>query len=252
MLPKSAWERFFDAHAPIYDENEFTKNTAREVDFLLDELGLPSGASILDVGCGTGRHSVELAKRGYAVTGLDLSRTLLAKASELAQWAGVQVDWVEEDMRRIPETWAARFDGIINVFTAWGYFETEAQNEKVIEAIARSLKLDGRFLLDVINREWLVRHFRERTWRDGEAGIQVLESTRLDLRTSRSETETTLMLPDGRRIVRQLSVRLFTLAEVSAIFGRYHLAIRDVYGGWSGEEYGMDSRRMIVVAERQK
>jgi len=223
-----------------------------EVDLMVRALGLPPGSSILDLACGHGRHAIEFAKRGYRVTGLDLSRTLLAKAVELARLAGVEVAWVEEDMRRIPETWAARFDGIINVFTAWGYFERDAENEKVIEAVARSLKLGGRFLLDVINREWLVRHFRERTWRDGENGIQVLETTRLDLRTSRSEAVNTLVLPDGRRLVRPLSVRLYTLAELSATLGRYHLQIRDVYGGWSGEEYGLDSRRMIVVAEREK
>ena len=73
MDEKSTWEQFFDAHAPIYEQNEFTKNTVREVDFLLEELELPPGASILDVGCGTGRHSIELAKRGYTLTGVDLS-----------------------------------------------------------------------------------------------------------------------------------------------------------------------------------
>jgi len=70
---KTNWERFFDAHAPVYMDNVFTKNTLREVDFLLEELVLQPGGSILDVGCGTGRHSIELAKRGYAVTGLDRS-----------------------------------------------------------------------------------------------------------------------------------------------------------------------------------
>ena len=92
MPQKSTWERFFDAHAPIYEANVFTKNTAREVNFLLEELEPPSGASILDVGCGTGRHSVELAKRGYAVTGLDLSAEMLAQAAQAANAAGVQVE----------------------------------------------------------------------------------------------------------------------------------------------------------------
>jgi SAM-dependent methyltransferase len=73
MPAKTTWERFFDAHAPIYDDNAFTKNTVREVDFLLDELLIPPGGAVLDVGCGTGRHAIELAKRGFVVTGLDLS-----------------------------------------------------------------------------------------------------------------------------------------------------------------------------------
>jgi len=84
MRNESAWKEFFDAHAPFYDQNEFTRNTGREIDFLLEELLLPHGASILDVGCGTGRHAIEFAKRGFAVTGLDLSSSMLAKATEKA------------------------------------------------------------------------------------------------------------------------------------------------------------------------
>jgi cyclopropane fatty-acyl-phospholipid synthase-like methyltransferase len=82
MSEKSTWERFFDAHAPIYEENLFTKNTIREVEFLLEELRLPPGGAVLDVGCGTGRHAIELAKRGYVVTGLDLSSQMLSRAAE--------------------------------------------------------------------------------------------------------------------------------------------------------------------------
>ena len=85
MTEKNTWEAFFDAHAPVYEDNVFTKNTVREVDFLLEELSLQPGDSILDVGCGTGRHSIELAKRGYAVTGLDLSSEMLARAADAAR-----------------------------------------------------------------------------------------------------------------------------------------------------------------------
>jgi SAM-dependent methyltransferase len=72
-------------------DNVWTKNTLPEVDFLIEELALPSGGSVLDVGCGTGRHSIELARRGYSVTGLDLSRQMLARAAVAAEAAGVGV-----------------------------------------------------------------------------------------------------------------------------------------------------------------
>lgn len=81
MPEKTSWERFFDAHAAVCEDNVFTKNTVREVDFLIDELRLPPGGSVLDVGCGTGRHAIELAKRGCAVTGVELS-------AEMLSWAG--------------------------------------------------------------------------------------------------------------------------------------------------------------------
>ncbi|MBM3497955.1 MAG: class I SAM-dependent methyltransferase [Armatimonadetes bacterium] len=223
-----------------------------EVDYIVGALDLPPDSAVLDLACGHGRHAVELARRGYRVTGLDLSRVLLAKAEELARERGVAVELVEEDMRRIPETWAARFEGAINVFTAWGYFEKEADNERVIEGVARSLRLGGRFLLDVINREWVIRHFRDTQWSEEADGILALERTTFDLRKSRSESVRTFVLPDGRRFARDVSVRLYTLAEVEAAFARHHLEIKAVSGGWTGEEYTMDSRRMIVVAERMK
>ncbi|MBM3317725.1 MAG: methyltransferase domain-containing protein, partial [Candidatus Eisenbacteria bacterium] len=100
MTERHNWQEFFDAHAPIYEENVFTKNTLAEVDFLLEELSLPTGGSVLDVGCGTGRHAVELARRGYAVTGLDLSAQMLCQAARAAQSAGARVEWVHADATR--------------------------------------------------------------------------------------------------------------------------------------------------------
>ena len=97
MTKKNEWEEFFDGHAPIYMDNIFTKNTVAEVDFLLEELKLPPGSCILDIGCGTGRHAVELARRGYRVTGVDISSGMLAEAERAASEAGVKVEWVQAD-----------------------------------------------------------------------------------------------------------------------------------------------------------
>ena len=87
MTRRNEWEEFFDGHAPVYMDNSFTKNTVAEVDFVLEELGLPRGSRILDVGCGTGRHAVELARRGYWVTGVDISSGMLAEAEKVAREA---------------------------------------------------------------------------------------------------------------------------------------------------------------------
>jgi cyclopropane fatty-acyl-phospholipid synthase-like methyltransferase len=94
---ESGWERFFDEHAARYMRNVFVKNTIDEVDFLLEQLAVVPGGTILDIGCGTGRHCVELARRGYKVTGVDMSAGMLAKAEEAAEEAGVKVRWIKRD-----------------------------------------------------------------------------------------------------------------------------------------------------------
>ncbi|MBM4037326.1 MAG: methyltransferase domain-containing protein [Planctomycetes bacterium] len=169
MPPRSTWEEFFDAHAPVYDENVFTKNTVAEVEFLIEELGISPGASILDVGCGTGRHAIELARRGYAVTGLDLSAEMLARAAEAARSAGVRVEWVRADATSF--SFPAKFDAALCLCE--GAFGLLGQQDDPIEQplailrnIAHALKPGAKALFTVLNGAAMLRkhqnsHFAE-------------------------------------------------------------------------------------------
>jgi len=96
-MADSNWQVFFDGHAAEYMENCFVTNTIAEVDFVIEQTGIAPGARVLDIGCGTGRHSVELAKRGYRVTGVDLSPGMLAEARKTADEAGVEVEFVHSN-----------------------------------------------------------------------------------------------------------------------------------------------------------
>ncbi len=243
-------EYFDEVYLELYGSG--LDSARHQVGFIVQALGLPPGAAVLDLACGPGRHSLELARLGYRVTGLDRSRPLLEKAEELSRQMGVSVEWVHEDMRTIPETWAARFDAAINVFTSWGYFETDAENEKVLQDVARSLGLGGRFLLDAINHEYLIRHFRPTASIQTPAGLSVLDETRFDALSGRVETERRIVFPDGRQVDRRMSIRLFTLAEVRNMLERCGMKVIATYGDFEGLPYDMDSRRMIVVAERER
>ena len=111
IAESNEWERFFDGHAPVYMDNSFTRNTVQEVDFILAELELPLKSCILDIGCGTGRHAVELAKRGYQITGVDISAGMLVEARKAARQAKVDVTWVQADAVKL--TSAEKFDAAI-------------------------------------------------------------------------------------------------------------------------------------------
>ena len=163
MSEKTTWERFFDAHAPVYEENNFTKDTLREVDFLLEELALPAGSSILDVGCGTGRHSIELAKRGYAVTGIDISSAMLRKAQENARAAAVNIEWIQANATRF--MLSRPFDAAICLCEgAFGLLDQAddpiAQPLSILCNISRCLKPQAKAILNVLNGTAMLRKYK--------------------------------------------------------------------------------------------
>jgi 2-polyprenyl-3-methyl-5-hydroxy-6-metoxy-1,4-benzoquinol methylase len=130
----------------------------RQVDFVVDELGLAPGSSVLDMACGRGRHSVELARRGFRVTGVDLSCRSLGLAHAAAENAGVVIELRRLDMREID--YDGVFDAVINLFTAFGYLQEEAENERVVQRIAAALRRGGAFLREDPGNVDLHRHGR--------------------------------------------------------------------------------------------
>ncbi len=221
----------------------------REVDFIVEALGLPSGAAVLDLCCGEGRHAVALARRGYSVTGLDLSAYQLRVARRTARQAGVAVRWRRADMRDIP--WRGPFDAVINILTSFGYLESDEEDFRVLEAVSRALKPGGKFLIDTINREMLVRRWEARTWQDEADGSLRLEDRSFDLLSGRQRNRVLLLGPDGVRQRKEINLRNYTLTELVKMLSRAGMALRQVWGGFDGQEYGLDSPRMIVLAEKE-
>ena len=164
MVQESKWREFFDAHAPYYLQNEFTENTIAEVDFILEELKVRDGAPLIDIGCGVGRHAIELAKRGYAVTGIDLSEGMLAQAREAAKEAGVSVTWIQADATRF--TTERHFDGALCLCEgAFGLLSAAhdpyTQGIEILERIYAALNPGGRLILNALNGYRNARRFTE-------------------------------------------------------------------------------------------
>lgn len=251
MTDQPAWyESFFGPdYLEIYSF-EFTDELARmEAGFVARALGLQEGQRVLDLCCGQGRHAVLLASMGFEVTGLDLSEQYLRLASEAAEKHGLRVETVHADMRDIP--FESHFDAVYNVFSSFGYLESETEDAKVLEAIRRALKPGGRVLLDMLNRDWLVNNYVQDEWRIDENERVYLEHRELDLLASRNHVTFMAIDPDGtRRDLGGHHIRLYTLREVAGMLEAAGLKFEAVYGGFEGQDYGIKTRRMIVVASR--
>ena len=249
--PDQQWfgEFFQNDYLTIYGPSFTDERAARETAFVLRVLSLKVGQEVLDLACGQGRHAVPLAKSGLRVTGQDLHPQYLRMAEVAAAASGVKIETIQGDMRVIP--FANRFDAIINMFTAFGYFESEAEDQKVLVASAAALKPGGRLLLDLLNREWVVDNYIQNEWRKAPDGTLVLEHRELDLRTSRNRVTFTVIAPDGRRHESiGHDMRLYTLTEISGKLAAAGLHVTTVHGGYMDEPYSIFTRRMIVIAQK--
>jgi SAM-dependent methyltransferase len=225
------------------------EQTLHEVEFISEALRLSPSAEVLDVACGYGRHAIELVQRGFNVTGLDLSLPLLIRAADEAQRRALSVNFVHADMREM--AFEKQFDGAYCMLTSFGYFDEEA-NLRVIERIARALKPGARFLLDVVNRDYLVSDLPLRVWWEG-TGCVVLEEVDFNFHTSRILTHRSIVFEDGRQLEQEISVRAYSLHEVGRLLRQAGFKVVDVSGSLAtrGQFFGSASRNLFVIAEKR-
>jgi SAM-dependent methyltransferase len=224
------------------------EQTVREVNFICDTLSPPKAGEILDVGCGYGRHALELAEQGFRLTGLDLSLPMLIRAADHAQRRGLSVNFVHADMREM--TYNGQFDAAYCMLSSFGYFDEET-NLRVATAICRALKPGGRFLLDIINRDYIVGDLPSRVWWEGD-GCVVLEEVDFNYHTSRVLIRRSVVFGNGRQIEQEISLRAYSLHEVGKVLRQAGLRVLDVCGGLATRSrfYGAASRNIIAVCER--
>ena len=147
------WRDFF----PVMFSSARFEAAVSEVAHVLALAKITSG-NVLDLCCGPGRHSVVLARAGFAVTGIDRSPFLLEHARTAAQQAGVQVDWVQEDMRTFKRE--NSFDLVCSLFTSFGYFEDETDNLRVLQNVCANLRSGGVFVMELLGKERLARSYQ--------------------------------------------------------------------------------------------
>jgi SAM-dependent methyltransferase len=237
---------FWETVAPILFSERRLSNAPSEVDRIISLLGLKPGMHILDLACGVGRHSLEFARRGFRVTGVDRMRAYLEEASRQAKGRGLNIEFIEDDMRDFCRP--ATFDAAVNLFTSFGYFEDPEDDCRVVRNVAQSLNRDGVFLIEMQGKELLARDFRRREWRD-EDGTLILEERKLGKCWDRLDSRWILLRGD-ERIEHRLSLRLYSAVELRSLLTECSFTQVDVYGDLAGHPYDQTAKRLVAVAHK--
>lgn len=211
---------------------------------------------LLDLCCGACRHLLVLREMGFSqLVGIDLSQELLRVAAQelnktaparARTWAPVHL--VRSDMRLIP--YQDYFGTVLSLFTSFGYFETDQQNQAVFDAVFHALKQGGKFLIDYLNRDYVVAHLVERDEQDLPGG-HVISTRHLTDGCQRVEKRMTIWTENGRRHEYLESVRLYTNNEMVSMLSRSGFTDIVSYGTLEGRPFAPESNRLVLIAEKR-
>lgn len=249
MSAQPAWhedDAFWLAVEPFLFARRRIAEAPAEVERIMGLAGLRPGMSVLDLGCGIGRHALEFARQGLRVTGVDRTAAYLEKAARRAEAEGRSVELVEADMRVFRRPGA--FDAVVNLFSSFGYFESPDEDRRVARNLLDSLGPGGALVMEMMGKEVLARTFQERSWME-EDGVILLEERRLDRAWSRIENRWILLIGD-RRIERRLSLRLYSAAELMALLSEAGFGTAEAFGDLTGRPYDHAAQRLVVVARK--
>lgn len=240
-------EHFLFLSPPTWDET-----AARDAQFMHQALGLAEGARVLDVGCGDGRHAIELAKLGLVVTGLDNSLAMLLAAAQNKEIAGLEDDrvaFMHGDMRRLPRD--REFEAIICVGTTFGYFEEE-QNRQCLQEMSERLVAGGKLVLHVFNRDFVAPHLPSRSWWQGRR-CMVIDEAEMNFFASRLRVHRTVIFDDGRQYEHFMFLRAYTVQDLGKAISAQGMRVLEVSGSRDtrGRFYGSASPDIWIVAERK-
>ncbi len=201
---------------------------------------------VLDLACGSGRHAISFAKRGYSrVTGVDLSPTLLREAESDSKAFGLSIEFLERDMRDVPNE---PFDLVLNLFTSFGYFGEDSENEEVIRNVAGALSESGYFIIDFFNSNFVRSHLVSHDERHLPDGGR-LEQTRW---IENGRVEKRLLIRQGEEAREYVeSVRLYDLAHFETMLQNAGLKLTNLFGSYTGAPFDENtSRRLIMFARK--
>ena len=241
------WEDFFHGIALDFWRAAVTvEQTRAEADFLQQQLQLSGAGKILDVPCGNGRLALELAGRGFDLTGVDIASEFIAEAKANSAEGGLQIEWCSHDMRELP--WQAEFDGAFCFGNSFGYLD-DPGNAEFLKAVASALQPEARFVMETgAAAECILPSFQERRWFE-LGGITLLINSRYDHEQGRIFTEYTF-IRDGKSETRPSSQRVYTFSELSRLLDDSGLKVTASFSSLSGEPFKLGSQKLFLVARK--
>ena len=255
MTKKQWYETLFENYAKKYDQENFVQGTSGECDFIEEELNYDKSLHILDVGCGTGRHTIELTKRGYSVTGIDLSESQLKMAKEKAEQENLTINFLRHDARNLP--FANDFEAAIMLCEGgFPLMETDEMNFQILKNVTKSLKNPGKFIFTTLNGLFPLYHsvqeFSDSTSQEGNA---TYHSNTFDLMTFRDYNITEFEDDDGNKKKLKCSERYYVPSEVTWLLKTLGYQNIEIFGAKLGEFSREDPLttkdfEMLVIADK--
>jgi SAM-dependent methyltransferase len=252
---KKWYETLFENYALKYDKEVYTQGTLGECDFIEVETGHNKQTRILDIGCGTGRHSIELAKRGYNITGVDLSDSQLNRAKEKASELGLRIEFGKHDARDLP--FANEFDlAIMLCEGAFPLMETDEMNFMILKNAAKSLKENGKLIFTTLNGLFPLFHsvkdFLDSHKEEGNAGCEI---NSFDLMTFRDSNTATIEDDSGNKKDLDCNERYYVPSEITWLLKSLDFKTINIYGATLGafsrnDKLTTEDFEMLVVAQK--
>lgn len=238
---------FWDEVAPLLFDEQRLAGTDEEVDQILEHLEIFPSATVLDLACGIGRHAIELARRGFAVTGLDHTIGLIERGQKSAEAEDLEIEWTTDDMREFVRPGA--FNGVINIFSSFGYFTDPTDDARVARNAFESLKPGGLFIIDTMGREIIARDFVERDWRRIR-DLLLIEKRHVKQDWGWLQNDWTVIDPDDRVYRCSWGIRLYTGTGLRDLLREAGFGEVDLYGNLAGAPYDPDADRLVAIARK--
>jgi SAM-dependent methyltransferase len=252
---KQWYEALFENYGKKYDRESFTRGTMGECGFIEQEIHFAKTVRILDIGCGTGRHAIELTRRGYMVTGVDLSASQLQRAREKANEQGLKIDFQQQDARSLP--FQNEFDlAIMLCEGGFPLMETDEMNYQILQSAARALKSGGKLIFTTLNGLFPLHHnipeFLNADLNDGNA---TYAHSSFDLMTFRDTNITTFEDDDGNKKELHCNERYYVPSEITWLLKSLQFKNIDIFGARLGafsrnDRLTPDDYEMLVIASR--